>query len=100
MNEITALDKLVIEINFYSQQSAQSIIEVGKRLIQAKAQVPHGEWGGWLKDKVNYTERTAQRCIKCAERFGNTTTSSYLNPSSMWMRTMSPSTKSLFVERG
>lgn len=84
MNEVVVLEKLVIEIKFYSQQSAQSVIEIGKRLIQAKEQIPHGQWGKWLKEQFNYTERTAQRFIKCAERFGNTTTSSHLNPSIMF----------------
>ena len=83
MNEIVPLDQLATEIRYYSQQASWSIIEVGKRLSEAKKQVAHGEWGDWLEKKVNFSERTAQRFIKCAERFSNPTSMSDLNPTQM-----------------
>lgn len=69
MNEVVPLDQLVIEIKFYSQQTAQNIIETGRRLILAKKQVPYGEWNQWLKEKVNFSQKTATRFMQCAERF-------------------------------
>ncbi|HCB92556.1 MAG TPA: hypothetical protein DEP57_01885 [Selenomonas sp.] len=84
MNEVVALDQLATEIRYYSQQASWSIIEIGKRLIEAKKQVAEGDtWEKWLKDNVNFTIRTAQRFMKCAERFGEATMSSHLNPSQM-----------------
>lgn len=35
-------------------------IEIGKRLQEAKSMVPYGEWGKWLAENVDYSERTAQ----------------------------------------
>ena len=32
----------------------------GDLLIEAKAQIPHGQWLPWLKDRVDISERTAQ----------------------------------------
>lgn len=81
MNEIVPLDQLATEIRYYSQQASWSIIEVGKRLIEAKKQVAHGEWENWLEQKVNYSQSTATRFMKCAERFGNLATLQDLNPS-------------------
>ena len=83
MNEIVPLDQLAVEIRYYSQQTAQNIIEVGRRLIEAKKQVPHGEWAEWLKEKVNFTQETASRFMRCAERFPNLISISNLNPTQM-----------------
>jgi Predicted transcriptional regulators len=64
-----SLEIIEAEINFYKQQTAISIIEIGKRLIEAKSQLKHGEWGKWLEEKVDFTDRTAQRFIKVANEF-------------------------------
>ena len=71
-NAATNLPQLEIEIKFYLGQTAQNIIEVGKRLIQAKSLVQHGEWQDWLKNNFQLTDRTARNFIQCAERFGKT----------------------------
>lgn len=60
-----------------------TVEKVGKRLIEAKRQLTDESWAGWLKENVNFTIRTAQRFMKCADRFGEATTSSHLNPSQM-----------------
>lgn len=45
-------------------------IEIGKRLCEAKEMVPVGSWGQWLKDNVDYSERTAQNLMRCFEEYG------------------------------
>lgn len=69
------LARLATEINTIKIQTQAVIqnatLEIGRRLIQAKAAVPHGCWGQWLKEKVDYSERTAQMLIATYERFGN-----------------------------
>jgi len=76
--EVQKITKLTSEILIYKQQTAQNIIEIGKRLIEAKEMLPHGEWLPWLQEKVEFTERTAQRFMKAANEFSNTTSMSYL----------------------
>lgn len=58
------------EILFYKQQAGCAIIEIGRLLIEAKKQLKHGEWLPWLKEKVDFSERTAQNFMKCAEKYG------------------------------
>lgn len=58
------------EILFYKQQAGCAIIEIGKLLIEAKKQLKHGEWLPWLKEKVDFSERTAQNFMRCAEKYG------------------------------
>lgn len=81
MNTPVQLDQLVLEIRFYSQQTALNMIEVGKRLIQAKEQVAHGEWAQWLSEKVDYSQERARQFMRVAEEFGNSNTCWNLTPS-------------------
>lgn len=65
---------LATEINTIKQQT-QSImmtasIEIGRRLVEAKAAVGHGGWEAWLKENVNYSQRTASNLIKVFQEYG------------------------------
>lgn len=72
MNKLARpLELIEAEINFYKTQTANGIIEIGKRLIEAKEQIPHGEWGKWLEEKVDFSERTARRFMQAAREFSN-----------------------------
>ncbi len=73
-----SIDQITVEINFYKEQTAQNIIEIGKRLIEAKQQLQHGEWLPWLRDKVDFTERSAQNFMKIAQEYSKTQPVSYL----------------------
>lgn len=77
------LPKLEEEIKYHLNQISQNIIEIGKRLIQAKSLVQHGQWTHWLQDNFKLSQNTAGRFMQCAERFGNSATSQNLNQSQM-----------------
>ena len=47
------------------------MIEIGKRLIEAKEQVSHGEWEEWLETKVDFSKSTAKNFIRVAKEFPN-----------------------------
>ncbi len=64
------LPQLETEIKDYLKQTTQNFIEIGKRLIQAKSLVPHGQWQDWLENNFQFTKRRAQQFMQCAERFG------------------------------
>lgn len=68
---------LEFEINILKSQTAQNLIEIGKRLLEAKNQVPHGQWIEWLKSKVGFTERSAQKFMQIASD-SNTNSISHL----------------------
>lgn len=57
------------EILFYKRQAGSSIIEIGKRLNEAKAQLSHGEWLPWLREKVDISERSAQVFMRLAREY-------------------------------
>ena len=52
-------------------QTAQNIIEIGKRLIEVKNNLPHGEYLNWLENKVDFSDRTARNFMKVATTFSN-----------------------------
>lgn len=77
------LETITAEINFYKAQTVQNIIEIGKRLSEAKAQLEHGEWLTWLQDSVELSKRTAQRFMRLADEYTKTTPVSFLSYSKM-----------------
>lgn len=62
------------EIIFYKNVGGNAIIEIGKRLIEAKAQLSHGEWLPWLREKVDFSERNAQNFMRIAKAYRNAQT--------------------------
>lgn len=68
--QTSTLPQLEIEIKFYLNQTAQSIIEVGKRLIAAKELVPHGDWLSWLEHNFQLKKSMANNFMQIASRFG------------------------------
>jgi len=76
--EKSDLSQIEAEITVLKHQTAQNIIEIGKRLIKAKELVPYGEWEEWLGEKVDFSTRRAQQFMKVAREFGETKMSSVL----------------------
>jgi hypothetical protein len=48
------------------KDSVHHAIEAGDLLIEAKAQLKHGQWRAWLHEHCKVTERTAQRYMRLA----------------------------------
>lgn len=73
MQELTEfnIEKTTAEILMLKDQTAQNIIEIGKRLIEAKNNLPHGEYLSWLENKVDFSDRTARNFMKVANTFEN-----------------------------
>lgn len=44
-------------------------MEIGRRLVEAKSLLPHGEWGNWLKNEVNYSKSTANNFMRIYEEY-------------------------------
>lgn len=70
--EVRSITAITDEIIFYKSVGGQAVIEIGKRLAEAKAQLKHGEWLPWLREKVEFSETSAQRFMQLAREYGNT----------------------------
>ncbi|ACL20892.1 DUF3102 domain-containing protein [Desulfitobacterium hafniense] len=47
-----------------------SAVEIGKRLKEAKALLPHGEWLKWLAESVSYSRSTAGNLMRLHGEYG------------------------------
>lgn len=67
---------IAAEINSIKEQTRKVVlynsIEIGRKLVEAKELVPHGEWGNWLEEEVDYSKSTANNLMKIFEEYGST----------------------------
>ena len=74
-NQLPAeVETLTAEIQVYKQQAGACIVEIGRRLIQAKDLLPHGQWASWLAEKVEFSEKTAQNFMRVAREYAKSAT--------------------------
>lgn len=75
--EMTAtrpIETITAEILVYKNQAGAALLEIGRRLMEAKAQLGHGEWLTWLTEAVEFSEATAQRFMRIAREYPNPST--------------------------
>ncbi|HYE35489.1 hypothetical protein [Methylocaldum sp.] len=65
-------DRVIQETRFYLAQSAETLLEAGRRLVQLKEHEPHGDWLNTL-DQIGIHPRAAQRLMAAAVKLANTT---------------------------
>ena len=71
ISKVTELEHLEKEIIALKNQTAQNIIQIGYKLIEAKEKLQYGEWGVWLENKVEFSQRTANQFMRIAKEFGS-----------------------------
>ncbi|MBE6584543.1 MAG: DUF3102 domain-containing protein [Ruminococcaceae bacterium] len=69
INAIKSQTSGILEAAF--TYAKRSCFEIGKRLEEAKAAVPFGEWGEWLENNVSYSVSTANDLMRIYREFGN-----------------------------
>lgn len=82
--------RVVNEARFYMGQSAEAMLELGKRLIQLKENEPHGEFVEILTERLGIQPRSAQRMMAAAAKYlspaleAKATTLSYLRKAKLF----------------
>ncbi len=71
---VRTVETVTLEIRTLQRQAQQVVlgyaIEIGRRLEEVKAMLPHGQWGNYLKNEVNYSQSTAQNFMKIFREYG------------------------------
>ncbi|EFJ6281946.1 DUF3102 domain-containing protein [Escherichia coli] len=62
-------DRVVHEARFYMAQSAEAMLEVGKRLIILKENEPHGEFIKILESELGLAYRTSVRMMQASTKY-------------------------------
>ena len=65
----TEIDQLHDECKEAQRTAAETARDCGRRLLEAKAIVPHGKWKKWLQENVQPSQRTAERYMLIARRW-------------------------------
>lgn len=61
--------RVVHETRFYMAQSAEAMLEAGKRLVILKEHEPHGDFENIVREQLALPERTAQRMMQSAIKY-------------------------------
>ncbi len=66
---------IAAEIRYIKERVASEVangaFEIGRKLCEVKDKIPHGEWGQWLRDNVDYSETTAQDAMRLYPEYGS-----------------------------
>lgn len=62
-------DRIVHETKFYMAQSAEAMLEAGKRLIILKECEPHGDFTQIITEQLGLAERTARLVMQAAVKY-------------------------------
>ena len=62
------LIEIEAEIMAQKRTIGRSIVVIGQALREAKGQLAHGAWGDWLRDRVNFSQGTAENYMRIAEQ--------------------------------
>lgn len=68
------IEVITHELLDLKRTAGESILKIGQCLIEAKAMLPHGEWLPWLNERVEFSERAAQKFMRLAREYSNPTT--------------------------
>ena len=73
MNEIATTrtaEVVAAEIRALTASMLSNIIEIGRRFKEAKALVPYGEFGDWIRENTGYSTSTANNFMRLYEEYG------------------------------
>jgi hypothetical protein len=71
---------IAVDIRTHTERVAKSFWAIGHLLNEAKQQLTiHGKWLGWLRSNTTFSPRDAQRYMRLAQGYSNTTLLSQLD---------------------
>lgn len=65
------IETITGEILEAKRAGGEAILTIGRCLIEAKEQLPHGEWLPWLNERVEFSERQARRFMQLYRECSN-----------------------------
>ena len=68
--EVAVLDGLALQARALRMTINMNMWELARVLLEAKELLPHGEFGKWVQENADVSERTAQDMMAAYKRFG------------------------------
>ena len=66
-----SLLEIETEIRHQKNVIGEGYVKIGLALIEAKEQLSHGEWGSWLRERVNFSQGSAEGYMRVAREYGS-----------------------------
>lgn len=65
------LDIVAAEIRALTASALNNILEIGRRMHEAKEMLPHGEFGKWLEENTDYSTSTANNFMRLFDAYAD-----------------------------
>lgn len=93
------IEAVTTELLDAKRRGGEAILTIGRCLMEAKEMLPHGEWLPWLNERVELSERTAQKFMKLAREWSNPNTLADLGASkALMLLALPPEEREAFAE--
>lgn len=97
--EVRTIEVITGEIRDAQRKGGEAILTIGRCLIEAKDMLSHGEWRSWLEERVEFSERSAQRFMRLAREWSNPTALSDLGATkALALLALPPEERETFLE--
>ena len=97
--QVRSIEVITGEILDAKRTGGEAILTIGRCLIEAKELLPHGEWKAWLEERVEFSERSAQRFMRLAREWTNPTALSDLGATKvLTLLALPPEEREQFME--
>jgi hypothetical protein len=95
---VARLEVLAEEIRSELKNTSKSIIVIGEKLIEAKAEIARGDFTAWAEKETGLTYESARRFMRVAERFGGKTEIISVLPPTILYLLAAPSTSDAAID--
>ena len=65
------LETVAAEIRTFTAGMLNNIIEIGRRMVEAKEMLPYGQFGTWIRENTGYSDSTAENFMRLYMEYGD-----------------------------
>ena len=69
-DRVRTLEIIAGEIRTFTASMLNNIIEIGRRMCEAKEMLPYGQFGDWIKANTGYSRSTANNFMRVFQEYG------------------------------
>ena len=70
LTKTRTLEVIAAEIHTFTASMLNNVIEIGRRLCEAKEMMPYGEFGKWVKENTAYSVSSANNFMRLFNEYG------------------------------
>lgn len=70
LQKVRTLEVVAAEIRTFTASMLNNVIEIGRRMCEAKEMLPHGQFGTWIKENTGYSASTANNFMRLFDEYG------------------------------